>query len=253
TGLRATGAAPGPAGEGEFRGGLAAQVVLPEEGGPEVVVVVVPGGGWRTANPAGLLPLAEHLTGHGAATVTITYRTASTGAAYPVPAQDVACAVAFAADQVPEVPVVVLGHSAGAHLAALVALEPGHQVDCPYPERSADAVVGLAGPYDVAATPELAEPLFGVELDQDPQAWADGNPLTWVQARPEVPFLLVHGQEDAVVLPGLSEQLAAALTAAGHEVQTVLLPGVDHLQVIHPEVAGDLVVDWLTELGPASP
>lgn len=234
-----------PAGPGEYRAGLAASVDLPAAA-PRAAVVLVPGGGWRSADPLGLQPLSERLVTEGFGVVTITYRTAGTGAVYPAPADDVACAVAFAAEQMPGVPVVAVGHSAGAHLAALVALAPERGNACPYPTHPADGVVGLAGPYDVAATYGLAGVLFGAPLDQEPELWADGNPLTWAAERPEVPFLLVHGDQDQVVPVSFSTGLATALEATGHDVSVQVLPGVDHVEVVDPTVIGDVVVDWLT-------
>src|SRR5665647_1394458 len=72
---------PGP---GEYLPGLPASVDLPT-GDPTVVVVLVPGGGWSSADPAGLAPLAAHLTDNGLAVVTITYGTSGTDAYYPRP------------------------------------------------------------------------------------------------------------------------------------------------------------------------
>lgn len=119
-------AAPAPI-DAEYLPGRSAQVRLPTTAGTAPLVVLVPGGGWQTADPTGLEPLADTLTGAGAATVTITYSTTSTGAIFPVPVDDVACAVRWSAEyattsgHAPSA-VIVLGHSAGGHLAALVGL-----------------------------------------------------------------------------------------------------------------------------------
>lgn len=235
---------PGP---GEYLPGLPASVDLPT-GDPTVVVVLVPGGGWSSADPAGLAPLAAHLTDNGLAVVTITYGTSGTDAYYPRPVDDVACAVAYAAEQVPDVPVVLVGHSAGAQLVALAGLVPDRDdVSCPYPPYPADAVVGLAGPYDVTQTGGLAENLFGVPESEDPELWRDGNPLTWTAERPEVPFLLVHGEDDRDVSMQFTDTFAAALTDGGHDVTVEKLPGVTHMSVFTPEVVGDLLVAWITQ------
>jgi dipeptidyl aminopeptidase/acylaminoacyl peptidase len=230
----------------EYRPGRSATVLRPDEA-PGAVVVLVPGGSWMSADPTGMRRLAGPLADAGLATVTITYGTWGSGDRHPVPQQDVACAVAFAATQVPGVPVVLLGHSAGAHLAALVGLVPEQGGACPHTARAADGVVGLAGPYDVVRTGGMAANLFGAGQDEDPQAWRDGNPLTWVEERPDVPFLLVHGEEDHVVPRFFSDDLGAALAGAGHRVDVVTYPGVDHLEVIEPDVVTDDVVRWVTD------
>lgn len=236
----------GTTAEGEYRPELAVTVDLPQGEAP-AVVVLVPGGGWSSADPTGLAPLAASLADAGLAVVTITYGTSGTGDYYPTPPDDVACGVAYAAAQVPGVPVVLLGHSAGAQLAALVGLVPSRGTDetCPSSPHQADAVVGLAGPYDVAATGGLAESLFGVGEDENPGMWDDGNPVVQAGERPEVPFLLVHGDADRVVPEDFTTSFADALTDAGHDVTLRILPGVDHSTVYGADVVGDLVQRWV--------
>jgi len=237
---------PTTRGPGEYLPGVGVSVDLPVEA-PAAVVVLVPGGSWQTADPEGWSPLAADLADNGLAAVTITYGTSSTDSHYPRPVDDVACAVAYAAEQVPDVPVVLVGHSAGAQLVALAGLVPDRDdVTCPYPPYPADAVVGLAGPYDVTQTGGLAENLFGVPESEDPELWRDGNPLTWTAERPEVPFLLVHGEDDRDVPMHFTDDFAAALTEGGHDVTVEKLPGVTHMSVFTPEVVGDLLVAWIT-------
>lgn len=235
----------GAAGQQEYLPGLPVAVDRPDAE-PDAVVVLVPGGGWSSANPDGLAPLAQSLTEAGLAVVTITYGTSGTGDHYPRPVDDVACAGAYAADQVPDVPVVLVGHSAGAHLVALAGLVPERDdASCPWPAHAADAVVGLAGPYDVTQAGRLPENLFDVAWADDPDLWAEGDPMTWAGERAEVPFLLVHGQNDVTVPTSFTTDLADALTAGGHGVTVDLLPGVTHDTVYRPEVLTGLLVDWV--------
>lgn len=235
----------------EYRPGRTALVELPS-GEPLGVVVLVPGGGWATADPAGLTSLASVLVDAGLAVVTVTYGTSGTGERYPTPVLDVACAASYAADQVPGLPVVLVGHSAGAHLSALAALQPPGTADvpageaCPSPQHLADAVVGLAGPYDLAQVDFAAE-LFGARRDEEPALWREGNPVTWAQERPDVPFLLVHGDADPVVPSSFSTEFARTLEAGGHAVSLEVLRGVDHGQVVQGEVVGDLLARWVED------
>ncbi|MBX9246513.1 alpha/beta fold hydrolase [Actinotalea ferrariae] len=261
TGGPGTAATTGPE---EYRPGLAATTDLPD-GDPDAVVLLVPGGSWSTAHPGGLAPLADALVDAGLAVVTVTYGTASSGSSWPEPADDVACAVAYAAAQVPGVPVVPVGHSAGAHLAVLTALAPrttdgatddatGEATDdaatrsaCEHEPHEADGVVGLAGPYDVARTGGMARNLFGTDAAGAPEAWEAGNPHTWADERPELPALLVHGEDDDVVPTSFTTALADDLVAGGHDVEVALLPGVDHAEVVTPEVVAGLVERWVRE------
>lgn len=245
-----TGAPPRPEadpGPGEYLAGLPATVEVPEVP-PAAVVVLVPGGGWATADPSALAPLGAHLRSAGLATVTITYGTSSTGTSWPVPADDVRCAVAFAAEQVPDVPVVLAGHSAGAHLAAVVGLAPaGEDASCPYPDRAADGVVGLAGPYDVSATGGLAGNLFGVPEPEAPALWAEGNPLLLAGERPEVPFLLLQGDADRLVGEEFARGFEAVLAEGDHPVRVEVLAGATHSGILRPDVSGDVVAGWVLE------
>lgn len=245
----------------EYRPGRAAVLELPA-GEPTGVVVLVPGGGWASADPGGLGSLASALVGAGLAVVTITYGTSGSGDRYPTPVLDVACAASYAAAQVPDLPVVLVGHSAGAHLASLAALQPPGTPDapddeCPSPPHPADAVVGLAGPYDLAEV-DFAVELFGASREQEPTLWTEGNPVTWAQERPEVPFLLVHGDADSVVPTSFSTSFGQVLRGGGHDVVVEILPGVDHGDVLQGDVVGDLLVRWvedevLSGPGPARP
>lgn len=244
-----TPAVPGTLAPGEYLPGLPATVAEPPDD-PAAVLVLVPGGGWRSANPEGFVALGASLTRAGYAAVTVTYGTDADGAHHPVPADQIACAVAFAAQAVPDVPVVLVGHSAGGQLAALVGLRPHRPgpspVDCPYPPSAARAVVGLAGPYDVTGN-GLAERLFGVPESTDPELWADGNPMTWVEQRPHVPFLLVHGDADAEVPQSFTDEFADALADAGHEVEVEVLPDATHVGVIRDDEVLDTLVGWLED------
>ena len=193
--------------------------------GAAPLVVLVPGGGWVDADPTGLVPLAETLAEAGAVVAPITYRTASDGAYFPLPAEDIACAIVASAESAaatgyPPEEVVAVGHSAGAHLAALVALRgDDFATDCRRPAWAPDRMVGLAGPYDVGRAAGPAEALFGPEAE--PTDWAAGNPMEYADRRPEVDALLVHGTADGTVPAFFTEQFAEALVAGGHDVETV--------------------------------
>jgi len=241
-----------PSDTAEFLPGLDATVVPPPDPASEVpLVVLVPGGGWTSADPSGLVPLAEDLARGGAAVGLLTYRTAADGAYFPVPVEDVACGTAYAATAVDGLglqtsQVVLVGHSAGAALAALVALAPEEFADpaCPHGSVPPDRLVGLAGPYDVAQASGEAANLFGPDRP-DPASWGDGNPLTYVDRRPEVPVLLVHGTADDLVPVSFTEGFATALRAGGHDVTAEYPEGATHQSVYSAEVAAPLVAAWL--------
>jgi acetyl esterase/lipase len=234
-----------------------AQMHWPESSRTPGIVVLVPGGGWYSADPGGLVPLAEDLAAAGFVAATTTYRAAVDDVRFPVPVEDVLCAAGSAVEQARAAgrtgPLVLVGHSAGGHLAALAALRPDLRSDeCPHPPVEPDGIVGLAGAYDVRGIDRIAVNLFGLPAQDDPELWREGDVLAWVDERRSLPFLLVHGEADDVVPVAMSRDAAAALRAAGHPVQVETLPGVDHLRVFQADVVGPVLLDWLETALPAS-
>ncbi|MBK9740340.1 MAG: alpha/beta hydrolase [Actinobacteria bacterium] len=243
----------------EYLPGLEAVLRVPATAGPTPLVVLVPGGGWQSADPTGLVPLAARLTSWGAVTSTITYSTTSTGATFPTPADDVACAVRWSAAQAaanghPPSEIVVLGHSAGGHLASLVALSDGRfGGTCPSPAVAIDGLVGLAGVYSVRTAADALEPLFASAPDQDPDTWADGDPTWWAQqpgaaTRPRV--LLVHGSADDVVPMSQTTGFERVLRDSGTDVTVEVVPDATHATIYEADVVGGRIEQWLGTLRP---
>ncbi|MBZ5741224.1 alpha/beta hydrolase [Nocardioides mangrovi] len=237
--------------------GLAATVYLPEGERRVPVVVMVPGGGWATADPSGLIGLAGYLADHGVAAATVHVRSAEDGVTYPTPVGDVLCAVAGVVDEVRSrgvrpTTVAVLGHSSGAHLAALAVLTGDERSGtCGAPAVRPDALIGLSGPYDIAQVPDLAVTLLGSTPEEDPAAWTAANPVRQAARRPAVPVLLLHGRDDDLVPPSFTEGFAAALEAGGHRTTVRMVTGADHDTIYAAEVAGPPVVEWLASLAQA--
>lgn len=232
----------------------AADVYLPSGRTAAPVVVLVPGGAWQTADRSGLSGLSEYLATAGLVVVNTTHRAAADGGTFPGPVQDVTCSVNFAVQRAREAglavtSVVLLGHSSGAHLAALAALAPERfQGKCPYPRASIDALVGMAGSYDVERLDFLAESFFGTAREDAPQAWTEGNPLTWARragGRQGLRVLLLHGSDDTDLPTDFTTDFATALRAGGHPVRVEIVPGATHQSIYLPPVSGARVVSWL--------
>ena len=237
----------------EYLPGRSATAYVPNR--PDgTVVVLVPGGGWQTADPTGLLPLADRLARRGSLAVAVSYRAADDGVQFPAPAEDVACAVSWAADlgerKLPEVRhVVVLGHSAGGHLGALVALGAVRARGCGADVVEPDAFVGLAGVYDVARLSDAVLPLFGTTPGEDAARWRAGDPVQQAATAPgDLRVLLLHGTSDTTVPIMQSQGFRDALEAAGVPVELVPVDGADHLSLFTGPVAAGPVADWLDTL-----
>lgn len=249
--------APSPSASEPFQ--RVVQVFMPPKAvskGAVPLLVLVPGGTWLTADPSGFAGLAAKLAKDGAAVVTTTYRTQTEGATFPVPIEDVVCAVNESAARVAESgqevgPVVIIGHSSGAQLAALAALVGDqYQAGCASSHVPVDGLVGLAGPYDLVALGERLGPLplFASSPAEDPETWKAASPINQVAERPDLPVLLLHGQADDNIPPSTSEDFAAALRAAGHKVTLDLLPNQNHFQIADPGVAVDPIEEFVASL-----
>lgn len=214
------------------------------------LIVLVPGGGWATADPTGLIPLAATLAEEGALVATVTHRAAEQGVHFPGQPEDVACAVADAAAVARAAgfqpgEIVVFGHSSGAHLASLVALLPDEfSAGCEIPPIAPDRFVGFSGPYDVVRAQGFATDLFGPSMP-DPATWSPGNPMDHAGNRPDVPVLLVHGGSDTTVPVQFTEWFADALEAGGHEITALYPEAADHHSIYSAEVAAPIIAGWL--------
>jgi acetyl esterase/lipase len=231
---------------------------VPAGEGPAPLVVWIHGGGFmfgdRRHLPETLRPnqLFDALLEAGLAVATIDYRHALEA---PFPAQllDAKAAVRYLRAFADELGIStgrigVIGESAGGHIAALVGLtahradlEGGHGVVGP--SSAVDAVVDWYGPADLSTMPRHTLPpqvaaKLPPELVTPPEdqltrglagpALADASPVTHVT--PDAPpFLLVHGTADWLVPYAQSEQLSAALTAAGVPARLVPVEGAQHI------------------------
>jgi acetyl esterase/lipase len=226
-----------------------AEVVVPDGAGPFPAVVLVHGGGWVTGDPSIMSPLADHLNSNGFLTVNTRYALAGLERpGFPTAVEDVACAVRFAASH-PDADgtVALIGHSAGAHIGAVVALTGDDYGDrCPYagsglPER----FVGLAGPYDVSRLGPAIGAFFGDGPDLLPEEWEAGNPQLHTEAHTELSSLIMYGENDGLITNGFAFDFHQALVDSGSEALLELIEGARHNDMHDPDLVGDLIVTWL--------
>lgn len=205
-----------------------------------MVAVLVHGGFWRARYAADTIaPLAAALADRGVARAwNIEYpRVGMPGGGWPGTARAVGDAVAAAVEAAAGRPVVVIGHSAGGHLALWAARE--HPVA---------GVVSLAGVCDLeaAARAQLGNgavfELLGA--DAGPETFAAADPMHRLPLGR--PALLIHGDADENVPIGQSRSFLAAARAAGDMCELHELPGADHFDVIDPDgPAWAALTDWV--------
>lgn len=227
------------------------------------VVLWVHGGGWRDGDKAPVPAAVLRLLADGIAVASVEYRlttdTRFDQRTFPAQIHDLKGAVRFlrahAADyRLDRDRFAVWGASAGGHLAALLGLSGGDAVlegtVGGNQEQSSRvlAVVDFFGPtqleaqggvHDLPWAPEAA--LIGAPLGQikahqhDPNPpWPElvarmlaAGPVHHVDAA-DPPVFIAHGSADLLVPPDQSARLAAALQAAGREVEYFVAPGVGH-------------------------
>jgi acetyl esterase/lipase len=228
------------------------QVRVPEGTGPFPALVLVHGGGWVSGTPTLMSDLARFLTGEGYLTVNTAYTLSNGVAGFPTAIDDVACAVRHAAAHPQSDGTVgIVGFSAGAHIAALAALDDGsYGAVCSLSDPVVpDRLVGLAGPYDVTRLGALILPFFGVSPGEDPDLWVAGNPLLQVARNPRLDTLLLHAGNDGLVDLDFATDFADALTGAGSTALVEVVEGARHGDLQDPEVVGDLIAAWLARDG----
>lgn len=257
---------------------LQLDVWVPAAAAAAPLVVWIHGGGWmfgdRRILPETFRPnqVFDALLDAGLAVASIDYRHALE-APFPAQLHDAKAAVRYLRAFADELGISterigVIGESAGGHLAALVGLT-AHRPDLEGAHgvvgtsSAVGAVVDWYGPADFTTMPPKTLPaeiaaLLPPELVVPPeeqltrglsgQALADAYPVTHVT--PDAPpFLLVHGTADWLVPYAQSEQLHAALTAAGASSRLVPVEGAQHIFDGHDDIDGlvRLSVEFLAE------
>jgi acetyl esterase/lipase len=121
----------------------------------------------------------------------------------------------------------LMGHSAGAHMAALVTLDERYFASIAQPGPHIVGVIGLSGAYDFLPLREAdVQDMFG-----PPQSYPDSQPINFVRSDAP-PMLLVHGLEDDTVSPENSRNLATALSARKVPVTLKLYSKVSHADTV---------------------
>ena len=210
--------------------------VYPAAGGAGVgvkrpVLIFLYGGSWNSGRRQDYAWAARALAAKGFVVVTPDYRLAP-DSPFPAFVEDAAAAVAWAHANAEQhggdgSRLVLVGHSAGAHIAMMVALDRRFIDRTGAPSEAIRGAVGLAGPYRFDPREEgvLAD-AFGRYPDP-----AAVQPVNF--ARADAPrTLLLHGDADTRVLPRNSQRLAAALEEAGATSEVKLYRGVDHAGIL---------------------
>jgi acetyl esterase/lipase len=200
------------------------------------VMAYIHGGGWRKGDKNRVHNKIDFFIKEGFIFVSINYRL-SPAVMHPVHVQDVAKAVAWIHKNIREYGgdpdrIFTMGHSAGAHLAALVSIDDRRLKAEGASLKMLKGTVLLDGAgYDIPKIVEargLLSDIYKGAFGEDPEKLKDASPITHVAAGRNIPpFLIIHaGQREMSEMQ--SKNLEAALKKAGGEALVVAAPGKTH-------------------------
>lgn len=219
---------------------------IPAIKGGAPVVIMVHGGGWRAGDKAtGAVgrEKAAFFTSQGYVYVSVNYRL-SPAVKHPAHAEDVSRAIAWVAKNIksyggnPE-NISLMGHSAGAHLAALVATDERYLAAAGESPALLKGVILLdtAG-YDIArnmgelSEGRLNQALYENAFGKDPAVWAAASPITYAKAGKKLPRFLVFYTDRKSSGP-LSKDFTLAIRKTGAPASAVLAKGKTHSTLNH--------------------
>jgi acetyl esterase/lipase len=121
-----------------------------------------------------------------------------------------------------------MGHSAGGHIAALLATDARWLGAVGMKPRDLSGFIGLAGPYDfLPLTNDDFIDMFGQTAEQQ----ARSQPVNFVEGD-EPPALLLQGETDNTVKPSNALSLQRHYEARGEHVEVKLYPDTGHMGVL---------------------
>jgi acetyl esterase/lipase len=194
------------------------------------VIVFVYGGAWKHGDKKDFKFIAHAFTGAGYRVVIPNYRLYP-AVKFPLFVDDVANAIAYMERH--EKPLfgnlshgmVLMGHSAGAHTAALLATDQSY-----FKSRNIKiplkGLVGLAGPYDLVLEDPEVTPIFLPIIDPN-----KAKPARLVH-RNMPPVLLLHGLKDTRVKPFHTRRFIQSLQKSGIRHQAKMYENVSHISIL---------------------
>lgn len=232
----------------------------PAGAGPHPVLITVHGGGWRVGSADNYQQWGPAIAAHGLAMFSICYRLTlpSNRPVWPQAPNDVRAAVQYIRGMAAEFDldaerIAMMGDSAGAHLAALVAMAgnsalfAGAYPDDAFAGQSAAvrAVIGNYGVYDmvqqwrhdqaVRYTDHIVEYFLGCAPSDNRRLYFDASPLSYaIKANNATSFLLTHGTEDDVVDRIQTDAFHEALKGAGFYTRKLIVQGAGHYATQEP-------------------
>lgn len=215
-------------------------IYVPAGKGPFPVVVFIHGGSWSFGDKRFVDTKPRVFNEAGYVFVSINYRL-SPAVLHPAHALDCGAAVCWVHQHIAEYNgdpnrVFLLGHSAGAHLAALISTDETYveSAGCALKAIRGTIVLDGAG-YDIpkmVTSGELfAESRYEKAFGEDERTWTQASPVTHIARGKDIPpFLIVHAGK-RVASRWQAQRLAAALKEAGVDAVVFNEPSKNHITI----------------------
>ncbi|MEA5257532.1 alpha/beta hydrolase [Arcicella aquatica] len=246
-------------------------IYLPANAKPNTPLVVwIHGGAWmlndKYADMSYMKNTIRTIVENGYALASIDYRY-STQAIFPAQIQDCNQAIEFLYQNAEKYSldknrIVLVGFSAGGHLASLLALSHNNKVKDFYAKDNKvsfkiKGVIDFYGPSDFLAIPKNLEPAGAVKTSEsillgatplqrpDLAKWA--SPVTYVDKN-DSPFLIIHGEKDQSVPYSQSVLLSSWLKLSGIENQVFIVKDAPHYgEMFDAEYLRKEIIDFLNK------
>lgn len=205
-------------------------VYVPAHARARPVIVFWYGGGWESGTKSNYRFVGAALAKAGYVAVLPDYRLYPE-VRFPDFVDDGAQALAWVARHAAQYGgdprrIYVAGHSAGAHMAAMLAYDPARLERVGLPRDTVRGCIGLSGPYVLTPNDATLNDIF-----RAPYTVADWQPLQRVQPGAP-PALLLHGEADTVVDVAHARRMAEKLESLGVPVTLRTYAGRNHRDTV---------------------
>jgi arylformamidase len=199
--------------------------LVPAAGAPRGVVAYLHAGYWQSRDKAEFAFLAPAFTAMGCAVVMANYPLCP-NVSVPALTEAARALVPALMERFGTLPIVAVGHSAGAHLAVELAMTDwaGRGL----PAAPVAGLIGLSGVYDLRP---LVATSLNVRLGLDAATARAASPVRRVGPR-GCPALFVVGGGETVAFLDQSRRMAAAWGDAGHRGQLEIVGEADHFSLL---------------------
>lgn len=216
-------------------------VYRPGEGTGYPVLIFVHGGAWKMGDKKYHRDLCAFFAGKGYVTVNVNYRL-SPEVIHPSHVEDVAAAIAWVSRNIRGYGgnpsrIFVMGHSAGAHLAALVATDGRYLAARGLSIEALVGVIPLDGAgFDIPELMRTHERAYGrmyrTAFGDDPKNWSDGSPINHVGPGKSIPPFLVIWAGSRDEARTQAQHFADVLNEARVPVETYHAGDKTHLSIL---------------------